>query len=94
MTLQLVNPRDLGHTFYKMDLLFEHQNGEFKRFHSNQSSSLQKSNEMFRLHTLLMDALRKVRSSLNKVIIGRKRLGYHPTKNSLFDILSLADQLH
>lgn len=90
----LVNPRGLGHTFYEMDLLLEYQNGEFKRFRSNRDSSLQESNEMFRLHALSVDALRKVRSSLNKVIIGRERSGYHPTKDSLFDILSLANQLH
>lgn len=28
----LVNPRGLPHTFYEIDLLLEHQNGEFKRF--------------------------------------------------------------
>lgn len=28
----LVNPRGMSHTFYEMDLLLEHQNGEFKRF--------------------------------------------------------------
>lgn len=28
----LVNSRGLPHTFYEIDLLLEHQNGEFKRF--------------------------------------------------------------
>lgn len=77
-----------------MDLLFEHQNGEFKRFRTNRSSFLQESDEMFRLHALPVDFLRKVRSSLNKVIVGRERSGYHLTKDPSFDILSLADQLH
>lgn len=31
----LVNPRGLPFTFYEMDLLLEHQNGEFKRFRSD-----------------------------------------------------------
>ena len=31
----LVNPRGKSHTFYKMDLLLEHQNGKFKRFRAN-----------------------------------------------------------
>ena len=90
----LVNPRGLGYIFYEMNLLFEHQNGEFKRFRSNRGFSLQESDEMFRLHALSVDALRKVRSSLNKVIIGREQSDYHPTKDSSFDILSLADQLY
>ena len=29
---ELVNPCELPHTFYEIDLLLEHQNGEFKRF--------------------------------------------------------------
>lgn len=36
----LVNPRGLKHTFYKMDLLLEYQNGEFKRFQNDCGSSL------------------------------------------------------
>lgn len=90
----LVNPRGMGHTFYEMDLLFEHQNGEFKQFHTDRGSSLQESNEIFCLHALSVDSLCKVRSSFNKVIVGRERSGYHPTKDRSFDILSLADQLH
>lgn len=90
----LVNPRGLGHTFYEMDLLLEHQNGEFKRFRNDRGSSLQESDEMFRLHALSVDALQKVRLSLNKNVVGQHRSGYHPTKDASFDILSLADQLH
>lgn len=77
-----------------MDLLLEHQNGEFKRFCADKGSSLQESNEMFRLYTLSVDALKKVRFSMNRVVVGRQRAGRHPQKDSSFDILSLADQLH
>lgn len=90
----LVNPRGKPRSFYKMDLLLEHQNREFKRFSANHGLSLQESDEMFRLHALSVDALRKVRSSINCIIIGKERDGYHPTKDASFDILSLADQLH
>lgn len=31
---------------------------------------------------------------MNKIIVGREREGYHPKKDSSFDILSLADHLH
>ena len=77
-----------------MDLLLEHQNGEFKRFCANRASSLQETNEIFRLHILLVDALYKVRLFLNKIIAGRQRGGNHPIKDASFDILSLADQLY
>ena len=36
----LVNPRGKSQTFYEMDLLLEHQNGEFKRFRADRGSSL------------------------------------------------------
>ena len=49
---------------------------------------------MFRLHALLVDILRKVRFLTNWIIIGREKDGYQPQKDSFFDILSLADQLH
>lgn len=90
----LVNLRGLPDTFYEMDLLLEHQNGEFKRFRADRGSSLQESDEMFRLHALSVDTLKKVRSSMNRIIIGQERGGRHPQKDSSFDILSLADQLH
>lgn len=90
----LVNPRGLLFTFYEMDLLLEHQNGEFKRFRSDRGSSLQETDEMFKLHALSVDALIKIRVQMNKVIIGRERGGRHPTKDASFDILSLADQLY
>lgn len=90
----LVNLWGLPNTFYKMDLLLEHQNGEFKRFRSDQGSLLQESNELFCLHALSVNALRKVRSSMNEIIIGHQKKGYHPQKDASFDILSLADQLH
>lgn len=90
----LVNPRGKPQSFYKMDLLLEHQNGEFKRFRADRGSSLQESDEMFWLHALSVDALRKVRSSMNRIVVGKERDEYRPTKDTSFDILSLADQLH
>lgn len=90
----LVNPRGLPFTFYEMDLLLEHQNGEFKQFRSDRGSFLQETDEMFKLHALSVDALTKIRVGMNKVIIGRERSGRHPTKDASFDILSLADQLY
>lgn len=90
----LVNPQGLKHIFYEMDIIFEHQNGEFKRFCTNRASSLQESDEMFCLHILLVDSMRKVHFSLNKVIIGRERSSYHPTKNPSFDNFNLGDPLY
>ena len=90
----LVNPRGLLSTFYEMDLLLEHQNGEFKRFRADRVSSLQETDEMFRLHALSVDTLSKVRGIMNRVIIGNERSGRHLTKDALFDIQSLADQLY
>ena len=87
----LVNPRGLPFTFYEMDLLLEHQNGEFKRFRSDRGSFLQKTDEMFKLHALSVDALSKVRRVMNRVVDGREQSGRHPTKNASFNIQSLAD---
>lgn len=90
----LVNPRGLPHTFYEMDLLLEHQNGNFKRFRADRGSSLQDTDELFRLHALSVNTLTNVRQAMNRTIIGRDRSGKHPTKSAAFDILSLADQLY
>ncbi|MCJ1346490.1 hypothetical protein MMC31_004707 [Peltigera leucophlebia] len=90
----LVNPRGLPHTFYEMDLLLKHQNGEFKRFKADRGSSLQETDVMFRLHALSVDPLRQIRRIMNKIVIGRERKGNHTEKDSSFDILSLADQLY
>lgn len=90
----LVNPRGLPFTFYEMDLLLEHQNGEFKRFRSDRGSSLQETDEMFRLYALSVDALSKIRKVMNRVIIGQEQSGRHPVKDASFDIQSLADQLY
>lgn len=49
---------------------------------------------MFKLHALSVNALIKIRVEMNKVIIGREHSGRDPTKDALFDILSLADQLY
>lgn len=71
----LVNPRGLPHTFNKMDLLLEHQNREFKQFRSDHGSLLQETDHILRLNALSADALRKVGSGINKVIVGRNHTG-------------------
>lgn len=43
----LVNPYGLFQTFYKIDLLLKHQNGEFKRFWADKGSLLQEIDKMF-----------------------------------------------
>lgn len=43
----LVNPRGGSRTFYKMDLLLKHQNGEFKCIQAHHSSFLQNNNKIF-----------------------------------------------
>lgn len=55
---------------------------------------LQESDEMFRLHTLSINTLKKVRISMNQVIIGQEPRAKHLQKDSSFDILSLANQLY
>lgn len=90
----LVNPRGLPHTFYEIDLLLEHQNGEFKRFRADRGSSLQESDYLFLLLALTADSLQKIRRAMNKVIVGRQRKGQHPEKDASFDIQRLADHLH
>lgn len=90
----LVNIRGLPFTFYEIDLLLEHQNGEFKRFRSDRGSSLQETDEMFKQHALSVDALTKIRRLMNRIITGRERSGRHLTKDASFDIQSLADQLY
>lgn len=69
--------------FYEIDLLLEYQNRESKHFWLNQDSFLQEFNKLFWLWVVM-----------NRVIIGTKYSGRHPTKNTLFDILSLANQLY
>lgn len=81
-------------TFYKIDLLLEHQNGKFKRFQSDRGSSLQEFDELFCMHALTIDSLQKMCRIINKTIIARIHKERQSEKNSLFDILSLVDQLH
>lgn len=90
----LVNPQGFPQTFYKIDLLLEHQNREFKRFRVDREAFLQESNEIFCLYVLSIDILKKVRFSINRVVVGCQRAGRHLKKDFLFDILNLADQLH
>lgn len=75
----LVNPQGLPYMFYKMNLLLEYQNGEFKCFQANQVLSLQKTNKIFWLHALLVDTLLKVQKILYRAIIGNKKSGKSPT---------------
>lgn len=89
-----VNPKCQSKTFYEINLLLKYQNGKFKWFQMDCGSSLPKTNDMFQFHTLLVNTLKKVRSSINRIIIGRESNGYHSQKDSFFDILSLADQFH
>lgn len=66
----LVNPCGLPYIFYKINLLFKHQNGEFKYFWADRGSFLQETDEIFWLHVLLVDAFYKVRLEINKIIVG------------------------
>lgn len=56
--------------------------------------SLEKNDKIFQLHILIVYILKKLRSSINRIVICRKRNGYHPQKNTSFNILSLASQLY
>ncbi|MCJ1471087.1 hypothetical protein MMC07_009735 [Pseudocyphellaria aurata] len=94
LTNALVNLRGLPDTFDEMDLLLEYQNDEFKQFRADRGSSLQETDVMFRQHALTAKSLQKMRSAVNKTIVGRRRDGQHPEKDAGFDIRSLADQLH
>lgn len=78
----LVNPRGLPHPFYEIDLLLQHQNGKFMRFRTDRRSSLQETDQMFRQHALSVDALRKVRLGMNKVIVGRDLTGKYISQTS------------
>ena len=49
---------------------------------------------MFWLYALSVDVLRKVQYSINWVVVRKQRNSYSLQKNALFDILSLANQLH
>ena len=94
MTNALVNPQGQKTHFMNLIYFFSIKMKSFKQFHSDQGFSLQETDEMFKLHALLVDALAKVRRVMNRVVISRKRKGKHPIKDSLFDILSLSDQLY
>ena len=60
ITNALINLQELSHTFYKMHLLLEYQNREFRCFQSDQRLSLQETNEVFKLHTLLINIFTKI----------------------------------
>lgn len=71
----LINLRKLPHTFYKINLLLEHQNGEFQRFRADRGSFLQETDEIFWLYTLSVNPLCKVRLRMNKIIVGCNHIG-------------------
>lgn len=49
---------------------------------------------MFQLHVLSVNTLTKIRRFINKIIIEQEYSLRHLTKNALFDIQSLVDQLY
>lgn len=55
---------------------------------------MQKTDEIFQLHTLSVNALFKIRQLINRIIIERKHSDRHLINNALFNIQSLADQLY
>lgn len=73
----LINSKSSTGTFYKIDLLLEYQNVEFKRFSLDYNFFLYGSNEMFWLQALLVDILRKIRFLMNWIIISQERNSYH-----------------
>lgn len=90
----LVNFWGLLSMFNKIDLLLEHKNRKFKCFQANRVLSLQETDEMFWLYALSVDSLLKIQEIMKKVIIGNKQSKKHLTKNTSFDIKSLAYQLY
>lgn len=55
---------------------------------------MQENYKMFQFYILLVDVLKKVRSSINWIVISREKEGYHLQKDISFDILSLTNQLY
>lgn len=49
---------------------------------------------MFKLHIFLINICIKIRYSITQIIISSKQNFIHLTKNALFNILSLANQLY
>lgn len=73
----LVNPRGIPQIFYEIDSLLEHQNAEFKQSRADRGLFLQENNEIFWFYALSVDILKKVRSSINQIVINREKNGYH-----------------
>ena len=61
---------------------------------ANQGFSLQETDDIFKLHAVLVNALSKVRQAINKIIIKQKHNEKHFIKDTLFNIQSLANQLY
>lgn len=90
----LVNLKDMPQIFYEINFLLEDQNGKFKRFWANHCLFLWKINKIFQLYALLVDILKNIRFLINQIVIGRKRQDYYPQKDTLFNIMNLANQLY
>lgn len=66
----------MSQIFYEIDLLFKYHNREFKQFKTNKNLFLQGNDKMFWLHILLFNVLKKVRSLINRIVIGKEMRGY------------------
>lgn len=73
--------------------MLKYQNKEFKQFYADYGLFLEKSDKIFRLYILLLDTLRKIRFSINCIIVDKEKNRYYLTKNKIFDILTLTNQL-
>ena len=82
------------HTYYKMGALIEDQNSEFMHFWNNRRFLLPESDEILCLYCLAVNLLYKLQCIINKTLITLLHKDWQLKKNSSFDILSLADQLH
>ena len=49
---------------------------------------------MCKIHLLSVNVISKIKTVINEVIVGRNRMGWYFTKDLLFDIFSLANQLY
>lgn len=55
---------------------------------------MQETDNIFKLHILSIDTFIKIRKMINRVIISKGQSKRYLTKEVLFDILSLIDQLY
>lgn len=80
---------------YKIDLQLKHKNKKLKHFRFDCGLSLKESDKIFQLHIWIVNVLKKLISSINRIVIRREKNGYHPyEKHTSFNILCLASQLY